>query len=217
MFQDVSEISHIDYKHQENTFMEYNREPFIPHFLSIEGPAFDVADINNDGLVDVYLGGGKHQPGAIYLQNDRGEFKIVVDSVFIQNSHGEDVDAAFFNANNDEFSDLYVAKGGNEFFAKMEPLKDCLYFGVGNGRFVKSQSALPDIYANSACVKPTDIDQDGDLDLFEGSRSVPREYGVIHKVICCSMTVPEISQMKRRPLPRIYPGAVWLRTQSGSI
>jgi len=181
VFQDVSELSHIDYKHQENTFIEYNREPFIPHFLSMEGPAFDVADINNDGLVDVYLGGGKHQPGAIYLQNDRGEFKIVVDSVFIQNSHGEDVDAAFFNANNDEFSDLYVAKGGNEFFAKMEPLKDCLYFGVGKGKFVKSQSALPDIYANSACVKPVDIENDGDMDLFIGTRSVPREYGVIPK------------------------------------
>ena len=181
MFQDVSEISHIDYKHQENTFIEYNREPFIPHFLSMEGPAFDVADINNDGLVDVYLGGGKHQPGAIYLQNKRGEFKIVVDSVFIRDSHGEDVDAAFFNANNDEFSDLYVAKGGNEFFAKMEPLKDCLYFGVGKGKFVKSQSALPDIYANSACVKPADIENDGDMDLFIGARSVPREYGVIPK------------------------------------
>jgi hypothetical protein len=119
MFQDVSEISHIDYKHQENTFIEYNREPFIPHFLSMEGPAFDVADVNNDGLVDVYLGGGKHQPGAIYLQNDWGEFKTVIDSVFIWDSHGEGVDAAFFNANNDEFPDLYVAKGGNEFFAKM--------------------------------------------------------------------------------------------------
>ena len=181
IFQDVSEISHIDYKHQENTFIEYNREPFIPHFLSMEGPAFDVADINNDGLVDVYLGGGKHQPGAIYLQNKRGEFKIVVDSVFIRDSHGEDVDAAFFNANNDEFSDLYVAKGGNEFFAKMEPLKDCLYFGDGKGKFVKSQSALPDIYANSACVKPADIENDGDMDLFIGTRSVPREYGVIPK------------------------------------
>ena len=181
MFQDVTERVHIDYKHQENTFIEFNREPFIPHFLSMEGPAFDVTDVNNDGLVDVYLGGGKHQPGAIHLQNNQGQFKMVVDSAFIRDSHGEGVDAAFFNANNDAFPDLYVAKGGNEYFARMEPLKDCLYIGNGNGRFVKAEAALPDIYANSACVKPVDIDNDGDTDLFVGSRSVPREYGTIPK------------------------------------
>ena len=98
---------------------------------------------------------------------------------FFRKSEAEGVDAVFFHANQDQFLDLYVANGGNEYFAKMEPLKDCLYFGLGNGYFRKDGSALPEIYANSACVKPVDIDQDGDLDLFVGSRSVPREYGTI--------------------------------------
>lgn len=181
IFQDITEQTQIDYKHQENTFVEFNREPFIPHFLSIEGPAFDVADVNDDGLIDFYIGGGKHQPGGIYLQNNQGNFTAIIDSVFILDSRSEGVDAVFFNANNDAFPDLYVANGGNEFFAKMKPLKDCLYIGKGNGRFVKSETALPDIYANSACVKPVDIDNDGDMDLFVGSRSIPREYGAIPK------------------------------------
>ncbi|HDY75896.1 MAG TPA: RNA-binding protein, partial [Candidatus Marinimicrobia bacterium] len=181
IFQDITEQIQIDYKHQENTFIEFNREPFIPHFLSMEGPAFDVADVNDDGLIDLYLGGGKHQSGSIYLQNNQGDFTAIIDSAFILDSRSEGVDAVFFNANNDAFPDLYVAKGGNEYFAKMEPIKDCLYFGKGNGLFMKTNTALPDIYANSACVKPVDIDNDGDIDLFVGSRSVPREYGSIPK------------------------------------
>ena len=179
LFQDVSDQIEIEYKHQENTFLEFNREPFIPHFISMEGPACDAADINNDGLSDLFLGGGKHQPAGIYLQNDEGNFIAVPDSVFIRDSRSEGVDAAFFHADKDQFIDLYVANGGNEYFAKMAPLKDCLYFGSGNGYFRKDVSALPEIYANSACVKPVDIDQDGDIDLFVGSRSVPREYGTI--------------------------------------
>ena len=179
LFQDVSDQIQIEYKHQENTFLEFNREPFIPHFISMEGPACDAADVNNDGLSDLFLGGGKHQPSGIYLQNDEGNFIAVPDSVLIRDSRSEGVDAVFFHANKDQFLDLYVANGGNEYFAKMEPLKDCLYFGLGNGYFRKDGSALPEIYANSACVKPVDIDLDGDLDLFVGSRSVPREYGTI--------------------------------------
>lgn len=181
IFQDITEQTQIDYKHQENTFVEFNREPFIPHFLSMEGPAFDVADVNDDGLIDLYLGGGKHQSGGIYLQNNQGGFTATVDSTFILDSRSEGVDAVFFNANNDAFPDLYVAKGGNEYFSKMKPLKDCLYIGKGHGQFMKAEAALPDIYANSACVKPVDIDNDGDTDLFVGSRSVPREYGTIPK------------------------------------
>lgn len=179
LFQDITERTTLDYRHEENTFIEFNREPFIPHFLSQEGPAFDVADVNGDGLTDLYLGGAKHQPGTVFLQNTEGGFRAVADTTFMRDSKSECVDAVFFNANNDAFPDLYVAKGGNEFFAKMKPLKDCLYFGLGNGKFTKMENAIPEIFANSACVKPADFDNDGDIDLFVGSRSVPQKYGII--------------------------------------
>ena len=36
------------YKHEENDFHEFDREPLIPHMLSTEGPALAVADFNHD-------------------------------------------------------------------------------------------------------------------------------------------------------------------------
>ena len=179
IFQDITKEVQLDYSHQENKFIEFNREPFIPHFLSTEGPAFAVKDINGDGLVDLYLGGAKLQPGGIFLQNRQGGFEAVRDSVFIKDGRSEDVDAVFFDADGDDLPDLYVVSGGNEFFGKAAPLRDRLYLNEGNGRFRKARGMLPEIYANGACVKPVDVDNDGDVDLFVGSRSLPRLYGII--------------------------------------
>ena len=178
LFQDITREVQLDYSHQENTFIEYNREPFIPHFLSTEGPALAIKDVNGDGLEDLYLGGAKHQPGRIFLQRRQGGFEAATDSVFIPDSRSEDVDAAFFDADGDGLPDLYVVSGGNEFFGHAEPLRDRLYLNAGAGLFRKA-GMLPEIYASGACVKPADVDNDGDVDLFVGSRSVPRKYGII--------------------------------------
>ncbi len=181
ILQEVTKEIHLDYVHQENTFIEYNREPFIPHFLSTEGPACAIADVNGDGLDDLYLGGAKHQPGRIFLQNRQSGFKAVTDPVFVEDSRSEDVDAVFFDADGDSLPDLYVVSGGNEFFGRAEPMRNRLYLNAGEGRFRKADSARtgPEAYVNGACVRPADVDRDGDIDLFVGSRSIPWQYGLI--------------------------------------
>lgn len=51
----ASEIG-LNIKHNENRFNEFDREALIPNKISTEGPAVAVADINNDGLEDVFMG-----------------------------------------------------------------------------------------------------------------------------------------------------------------
>ena len=182
LFTDVTARSKIDFRHVEDAFADYNREPLLPHLLSREGPALAVADVDGDGLDDVYIGGAKWQRGRVFLQQRDGSFRgasepagdlsIGADSV------AEDVAAAFFDADGDGHPDLYVASGGNEFQGSDDPMRPRLYLNDGHGGFRRSPDALPDLFDTESCVVPGDFNGDGAIDLFVGSRVVAGRYGL---------------------------------------
>ncbi|MGQ0561793.1 MAG: VCBS repeat-containing protein [Gemmatimonadota bacterium] len=177
-FTDVTSRVAIDYRHEENTFFDYNREPFMPHRLSTEGPGLAVGDVNGDGLDDIYAGGAKWQPGRLLIQRADGTFRASSEDVFRADSLHEDVDAAFFDADGDDHLDLYVVSGGNEFSGQDEALRDRLYLNDGRGNFRRTRDRLPDFFENGGCVAPGDFNGDGHIDLFVGGRVVARGYGL---------------------------------------
>jgi len=178
LFEDISANFKIPYKHQENQYFDLYRESLMPFLVSTEGPKVSVADVNGDGLEDMYVGGAKWQAGTLFLQSETGKFKQSSQADFLADSTFEDVDAVFFDANGDGHLDLYVVSGGNEFYAKMPEQLDRLYFNDGKGNFKRNKSSLPEMFDNKSCVRPFDIDQDGDVDLFVGGRVVGFQYGV---------------------------------------
>ncbi len=170
----------VDYLHSENTFIEFNREPLIPHMHSQEGPAVAVADINNDGLDDFFVGGAKHQPGSIYLQIENG-FMVSHQPALEEDKITEDVDGVFLDFDKDGDLDLVVVSGGNEFQDDSPNRQPRLYVNDGKGSFNRFKGIFDGVYQTGSCVAVYDFDQDGWPDLFFGSLAVPWNYGIAPK------------------------------------
>ena len=178
LFTDITDRVRLPYMHRENEFVGFDREPLIPKLLSTEGPYIAVADVNGDGLDDLFIGGARDQPGELLIQQPDGRFVSSDRSVFEQDRLSEDLGAVFFDADGDGHPDLYVVSGGNEFSSMSPALQDRLYLNDGRGHFRKATASLPPEYISGSRVVAADYDGDGDIDLFVGGRVVPWRNGV---------------------------------------
>lgn len=166
-----------NYKHKENDLDEYKEEILLPHNISQNGPFTAIGDINGDHLEDMFIGGASNQRGIIYIQKENGQFIKSESQPWEKDKASEDLGALFLDVDNDNDLDLFIASGGSEFKQGDTRLKDRLYINNGLGEFIEKVNALPKIYESSQSVKASDIDKDGDLDLFVGTRLIPGKYG----------------------------------------
>lgn len=165
-----------DFKHKEDGFIDFKREPLLPHLLSREGPSLCSGDVNGDGLSDLYVGGAHKQAGVLFLQQSSGLWQKAPQPGFEQDKRFEDVDAVFADLDGDGDLDLYVVSGGNAQPSGSNIYQDRLYVNDGKGQFTLSKTALPQTDNSGSSVAAADFDQDGDIDLAIGRRAIPGLY-----------------------------------------
>ncbi|TVR89432.1 MAG: RNA-binding protein [Saprospirales bacterium] len=164
-----------EFHHRENDFEDFHRERLLPHRLSRLGPGLEVADFTGNGLEDFFIGGAKGQAGALFIQNQDGSFTKTQQAVLEADKEYEDVDAMFFDANDNGLLDLLVLSGGYSEPINSPLYNDRLYLNDGNGNLVRDES-FPKIPTCSGPGLVHDFEGEGNPFIFVGGRALPVNY-----------------------------------------
>lgn len=165
----------LDFIHQENTYDDYAAQLLLPQKKSITGPCTATADINGDGLQDLFIGGANGQSAVLFIQNISGKFERSQEDLLANDKAYEDQTAIFLDTDQDGDLDLIVGSGSYEFEESSANQTDRIYINQGNGQF-EAAKPLADIKTNTKVIKALDYDQDGDQDLIIGANVVSSKY-----------------------------------------
>jgi len=174
---DIEEKNKFKFSHKENNYVDFNKERLLIEMQSNEGPSIAVSDLNNDNYDDFFITGAKNQSSALFI-SENGIYQEH-HSPFDEFEKSEDVEAYFFDSDNDGDQDLYVGSGGKAFSKYDQLLNDRFYINNGQNNFEYSKTSfLFEKPFATGSIDVADYDNDGDLDVFVGERYNQNVYGL---------------------------------------
>jgi hypothetical protein len=127
------------------------------------GGAVGIADINNDGLADIYFTSNKEK-NKLYLNQGNFTFKNITEEAGVGGTHAWSTGVAMVDINADGLLDIYVCNAGN---VKGDNNKNELFVNNGDLTFTekaKEYGLDDDGFTTHAAF--FDYDSDGDLDVY---------------------------------------------------
>jgi len=168
-FADVTTASGILFTDTANTAVDFKISPLLPYQISKVGPCLAKADVNGDGLDDLFIGGSAGRTSVLYVQQKDGRFAKTWSLPTDYTVAG----AVFFDADGDGYPDLYLVSGGADYPLGDKHYQDHLLRNDGHGNFTEARDALPVETVSGACARAADMDHDGKVDVFVGGYVKP--------------------------------------------
>lgn len=155
----------IIFEHKDISLNLFSKERLLLEMNGFRGPTIKKADVNGDGLDDLFFGGGKDQISELHIVNTDGTFEKRTKS-FEGFKSSEVVDAVFFDSDSDGDLDVYLGHGGRSFSPYSGLLKDELLLNDGKGNYTLAENAIPfNKLVNTGSVAVGDLNKDGKEDI----------------------------------------------------
>ena len=149
-----------------NEFKGFDVQSVLQYINVYNGGGVAIADINNDGLDDIYLT-GNNVPNRLYLNKGNLQFEDITDSSGTACSNCWSNGAIWIDINNDSYEDLYVSLA---YYPDPKRRANQLFINQGDLTFIEQAEkyGIAD-RGNSIQSLFFDYDRDGDADLFVGN------------------------------------------------
>ncbi len=170
-FRSANLIGHV---HQEYPINDFKRQPLLTTMPSVIGPIIKVADLDGNGTDDIILGASKNSATRILWQDENGKFEDA--TIKGDNLKSSDAAIAVADFDGDGKMDVYLGSGGYDDYEPTDSaLQDRLLLQK-DGNFIVADGHLPNLPYSTGAIAVADFDNDGDMDIFVGSRIIPGKY-----------------------------------------